>query len=165
MAKTKDSKHPDADAELEREIRLGRKFSLADAIGQAAGAGVMKGDSVVPRARQAELEIDAWLRTHLADGGGPFEVVLNRRVSASELMLESLDQPLNALATYCRRVLDSDCLLDELVRDVDVEWGRVMGERPHFEKAGAQSDPDDPYTVARVRSALFDLLEQLAASK
>ena len=93
------------------------------------------------------------------------EVVLRRRVIASEVMLESLDQPLGALAAYCRRVLDSDCLLEELVRDIDVEWGRVMAERPHFEKAGAPSDPDDPYTVARVRSSLSDLLEQMVASK
>ena len=165
MADTKDSGRPEADAELEREIRQGRKFSLADAIGRAGGPGVMKGESVVPRLRQAELEIDAWLRSHLGDGGGPFEVVLHRRVIASELILESLDQPLGALAAYCRRVLDSDCLLEELVRDVDVEWGRVMDERPHFEKAGATSDPDDPYTVACVRSALSDLLEQMVASR
>jgi hypothetical protein len=165
MVDAKDSQCPEADAELEREIRQGRKFSLADGIGRAAGPGVMKGESVVPRLRQAELEIDAWLRSHLGDGGGPFEVVLRRRVIANEVMLESLDQPLSALAAYCRRVLDSDCLLEELVRDIDVEWGRVMGERPHFEKAGAPSDPDDPYTVARVRSALSDLLEQMVGSK
>jgi hypothetical protein len=161
----KNSQSPEADAELEREVRLGRKFSLADAIGRAGGAGVMKGESAVPRLRQAELEIDAWLRSHLADGGGPFEVVLCRRVSASDLMLEALDQPLSALAAYCRRALDSDCLLEELVREVDVEWGRVMVERPRFEKAGAPSDPDDPYTVASVRRGLSDLLELLAASK
>jgi hypothetical protein len=165
MVDEKDSQRREADAELEREIRMGRKFSLADAIGRAGGAGVMKGESVVPRLRQAELEIDAWLRSHLGDGGGPFEVVLHRCVTASELMLESLDQPLSAVAAYCRRLLESDCLLEELVRDVDVEWGRAMGERPHFEKAGAPSDPNDPYTVARVRSALADLLQQLAASK
>ena len=165
MVDTKDSQRPEADAELEQEIRQGRKFSLADAIGRAGGSGVMKGESAVPRLRQAELEIDAWLSSHLADGGGPFEVVLHRRVIASELMLESLDRPLAVLAAYCRRVLDSECLLEELVRDIDVEWGRVMGERPHFETAGAPSHPDDPYTVARVRSALSDLLEQLVAGK
>ena len=161
MVDTKDSQRPDADAALEREIRQGRKFSLADAIGRAAGPGVMKGESAVPRLRQAELEIDAWLRSHLTDGGGPFEVVLHRRVITSKVMLQSLDRPLSALAAYCRRVLDSDCLLEELVRDIDVEWGRVMGERPHFETAGAPSHPDDPYTVARVRSALSDLLEHI----
>jgi hypothetical protein len=55
--------------------------------------------------------------------------------------------------------------LEELVHDHDVDGGRVMGERPHFEKAGTPSDPDDPYTVARVRSALSDLLEQMVGSK
>ena len=165
MVDAKDSQCPEADAELEREIRQGRKFSLADAIGRAAGPGVMKGESVVPRLRQAELEIDIWLRSHLGDGGGPFEVVLRRRVIASEVMLESLDQPLGALAAYCRRVLDSDCLLEELVRDIDVEWGRVMGERPHFEKEGSPPHPDDCYTVESVRSALSAFVEQLVADE
>jgi hypothetical protein len=69
------------------------------------------------------------------------------------------------LAAYCRRALDCDCLLEELVRDIDVEWGRVMGERPHLEKAGGSPDRDDPYTVARVRRALSDLLEQMVTSR
>ena len=36
---------PDADAELEREIRNERKFSLSEAIGRLAGPGALKGVS------------------------------------------------------------------------------------------------------------------------
>ena len=75
----------------------------------------------------------------------------------------SLASPLAFLAAYCRRVLDSDYLLRELVRDADVEWGRLMGERPYFEKEGAPRHPDDPYTVESVRNALSGVLEQLAS--
>ena len=51
--------------------------------------------------------------------------------------------------------------LDELVREVDVEWGRMMGERPHFEREGSAPHPDDPYTVGTVRNALDEALREL----
>ena len=88
--------------------------------------------------------------------------MLHRDVKGSELLLNDFDQPLVVLAGYCQRVLESDYLLEELVRDADIEWGRVMGERPYFEKEGSPHHPDDPYTVESVRIALSGLLEQLA---
>jgi hypothetical protein len=162
MSNNEDTPRSEADAELEREIREGRKFTLADAIGRLAGPGAMKGESPVTRMQQAEIEIGAWLRSHLADAGGALPVVLHRHVKGSELLLNDFDRPLVVLAGFCRRVLDSDYLLGELVRDADIEWGRVMGERPHFEKEGAPRHPDDLYTVESVRNALSGLLKQLA---
>jgi len=165
MGDRRDEERSESNADIEREIRQGRKFSLGDAIARAAGPGVMKGESPVSRVQQAEAEIDTWLRTHLSDGGGPLEIVLHRSIATSELMLENLEQPLVVLAAYCRRVLESDRLLEEFVRDVDVEWGRRMEERPHFEKEGTPPHVDDPYTIEFVRSALSRVLERLAASK
>ena len=165
MSDHEDTQRSEADAELEREIRKGRKFTLEEAIGRLAGPGAMKGESPVARMQQAEIEIASWLRSHLADAGGALRVVLHRHVKGSDLLLNDFDQPLVVLAGYCQRVLDSDYLLEELVRDADVEWGRVMGERPYFEKEGSPRHPDDPYTVESVRSALSGLLEQLAAGE
>jgi hypothetical protein len=91
--------------------------------------------------------------------------VLHRQVNASELLLNNFDQPELVLAGYCQRVLDSDYLLEELARDADIEWGRVMGERPYFEKEGAPHHPHDPYTVESVRNALSGLLRQLASGQ
>ena len=91
--------------------------------------------------------------------------MLHRHVKGSELLLNNFDQPLVVLAGYCQRVLDSDYLLQELVRDADVAWGRAMGERPYLQKEGSPGHPDDPYTVASVRSALCGLLKQLAAGE
>jgi hypothetical protein len=155
----------EADAELEREVRKDRKFTLEEAIGRLAGPGAMKGESPVARMQQAEAEIASWLRRHLADAGGALRFVLHRNVKASELLLNNFDQPLVVLAGYCRRVLDSEYLLEELVRDADVEWGRVMGERPYFVRPGSPSHPDDPYTVESVRNALSGLLEKLASDE
>jgi hypothetical protein len=165
MSDHQDQQRPESDAELEREIRNGREFTLAEAIGRLAGPGVMKGASPVARLQQAGVEIESWLRRRLADASGALQVVLLRRVKGSELLLNNYDQPLVVLAGYCQRVLGSDYDLKELVREADVEWGSVFGERPYFEKEGAPPHPEDSYTVESVRSALSGLIQQLAAGE
>jgi hypothetical protein len=165
MGDANDKQGSEADAELEREIRKGRKFTLAEAIGRLAGPGAMKGASPVPRQQQAAVEIENWLRRHMPVGDGELQVVLLRRIEGSDLLLHNFEQPLVVLAAYCRRVLDSDSLLKELAREADVEWGRVQGERPYFEEEGSPPHPDDPYTFESVRKTLAGLIEQLAASE
>jgi hypothetical protein len=162
MSDDKKKQRSDADAELEREIRKGRKFTLAEAVGRLAGPGAMKGESPVARMQQAGVEIETWLRHHLADPEGALQVVLLRYVKESELLLNNFDQPLVVLASLCQRILGSDYLLKEFVRDADIEWGRVFGERPYFEKEGSPPHPDDPYTIDSVRNTLSGLLKQLA---
>ena len=162
MVDHQQTQRPEADTELEREILEGRKFTLEEAIARMAGPGAMKGESPVTRMQQAETEIGTWLRCHLIDSGGSLEVVLHRRVKGSELLLNNFDKPLVVLASYCQQVLGSDYLLREVVRDADIEWGRMMGERPYFEREGSPCNPEDPYTVDSVRSALNELLTQLA---
>jgi hypothetical protein len=161
MSDNTNTQRSEADAELEREIRDGRKFTLEEAVARMVGPGGMKGESPVARMRQAEIEIGAWLRSHLSDSGGALEVVLHRNVKGSEFLLSNFDEPLVVLECYCQKVLNSDYLLTELVRDVDVEWGRVMGERPYLEKEGSPRHPDDPYTAESVRNTLRGILEQL----
>ena len=102
MSNNQDTQRSEADAELEREILKGRKFTLAEAIGRLAGPGAMKGESPVTRLQQAEIEIESWLRSHLADTGGALQVVLHRHVKGSELLLNNFDQPLVVLASYCQ---------------------------------------------------------------
>jgi hypothetical protein len=160
----KDKLRSQSDAELEREILENRKFTLEEAVARMVGPGAMKGESPVARRRQAEIEIGSWLRSHLADPAGALTVALHRRVTGSELMLNNFEQPLAVLVSYCQQLLSSDYHLQELVREADVEWGRVMGERPYFEKQGAPRDPDDPYTVESVREALSEILKQLPTS-
>jgi hypothetical protein len=164
MSDNQKAQRAEADSALEREIREGRKFTLEEAIARLIGPGGMKGESPVPRMEQASSEIQTWLRCNLTDSGGALAIVLHRHVKGSELLLANFDQPLIVLASYCRQVLDSNYLLAELVRDTDVEWGRVMGERPYFETAGTPCNADDPYTVESVRCKLTSILDQLAMS-
>lgn len=152
------------DDELEREIRQGRKFNLAEAIGRLAGPGAMKGVSPVPRMQQAAVEIGNWLRSHMSPGSGELQVVLLRWIEGSELLLANFEQPLVVLAAFCQQVLDSEYRLHELVREADVEWGRVLGERPLFEKQGSPPDPNDPYTIESVRKTLSGIIGQLGSA-
>jgi hypothetical protein len=155
----------EADAELEREIRAGRKFSVSEAIGRLAGPGMMKGVSPVTRRGQAVAAIQEYLGRHLGDARGVLSDVLLRQVSESALFLHDFDHPLAVLAGCVRRVLDSEYELKDLVREADVEWGRVFGERPRFERDGCLPAPDDPYTLESVRAALTQLVGGLAAGE
>src|SRR6516164_10930725 len=100
MSDDKDTPRSEADAELEREIRKGRKFSLDEAIGRMAGPGAMKGVSPVTRMQQATAEIENWLTQHLSACNEELQVVLLHRVRASELLLHHFEQPLAVLASF-----------------------------------------------------------------
>ena len=154
----KDSKRQE---EIEREIRLSRKFSAKEAMAKMAGPGAMKGASPVSPVRQAEVEVGTWLKTHVDDTPGALQLVLHRHVKGSAMLLDNLDRPLIALRNLCEEVLDSDYRLKELVREADVEWARAIDERPHFEREGMPPHPDDPYTIESVRHALGAIVRQL----
>jgi hypothetical protein len=153
------------DKDLERQIREGRKFTLAEAIGRLAGPGAMKGVSPATGLQQAQAVIESALERHISSPAGALSTVLLRNASESDVLLNNFDQPLVALAAYAQRVLDSDYLVQELARACDCEWGRVYGERPHFEKPGCAPHEDDPYTLESVRASLSQLIEKLAADE
>lgn len=162
MKEDRDKQRSEADADLERELRQARKFSPEEALARMAGPGAMKGASPVSRLQQAETEIGTWLTRNVPDVPGALQVVLQRHLRGSELLLGNLDQPLIALAAYCQDVLASDYRLKDLVRESDVEWGHRMDERPHFHREGCPEHPSDPYTIASVGEALAQILRQLA---
>ncbi len=162
MSEKKRPSGSDSAADIEREVRRGREFSLSDAIGRLGGSGMLKGASPVPPIEQTEAAIANYLRAHLADPGGVLAQVMVRNVRASEILIENFDQPAVVLAGYVNQVLNSETILKDLVREADVEWGRTLGDRPHFEREGRPPDPNDPYTLASVRNALMQLLQDAA---
>jgi hypothetical protein len=157
-----DKQRSESDAKLEREIRQGRKFTAQEALGRMIGPGAMKGGSAIPRGQEAETAIGTWLRSNLTDSTGALQALLHRRLRESALLLNNPDQPLVALAEYCKQVLASDYRLEELVREADIEWGRRMDERPHFNREGSPPHPDDPYTNDSVRAALGEVLTKIS---
>ena len=160
MSETKQPPGSASPADIEREIRRGRKFSVSDAIGRLGGGGMLKGASPVPPMQQTEAAIANYLGSHLDDPGGVLAQVMLRYVKASEILIENFDQPAVVLARYVNQVLNSETMLKDLVREADVEQARMLGERPQFEREGRPPDPDDPYTVASVRTALTRLLQK-----
>jgi hypothetical protein len=165
MSDHQNKQRSESDAELEREIRQERKFTLAEAIGRMAGPGAMKGESPVTHLQQTVAEIQEYLDRHLVDAAGVLSGVLLRQVRESELLLKSIEQPLVALGGYVQHVLGCEYALKELVREADVEWGRVFDERPYFEGDSGPPDPADPYTLESVRAALIQLMAELTARK
>src|SRR5262249_10049632 len=161
MGETRGTTPSGDDSELEREIRAGRKFSLSEAIGRMAGGGLMKGASPIGRHRQAELAIEDYLRRHLTDAGGVLGRVLLRHVAVSDPLCGDHDDPRVALTDCVRQVLGSQPLLEDVVREADVEWGHVFQERPHFQRPGEEPQPDDPYTIESVSTILCEVLEKL----
>jgi hypothetical protein len=67
MSDDRNKQRSEADAELEREIRQGRKFTAKDAIARMLGPGAMKGGSAVSKVQEAETGIGTWLRSNLTD--------------------------------------------------------------------------------------------------
>lgn len=102
------------------------------------------------------------MKQHCHSPAGALAAVLLCDVVESDLLLSNLSQPLVVLASYVQRILDSELLLAELVRQADVEWGRTYGERPHFQKEGSPPDQEDPYTLASTRATLTRLIDALA---
>jgi len=163
MSDKKETDSADKGAEIEREARMHRKFSLNDAIGQLAGGGEFtKGGTPVTRKRQAELELDEYLRRHLVDSGGVLRTVLSRHLGES-LLNRDYNQPIASLVEYIRKMLASAPLLEDFVREADAEWGRVHDERPYFQVPDRPPHRDDPYTVDSVRLALCQLCERPAS--
>ena len=158
---TDDDEQRRANAEIEREIRLGRKLGPQDLLAQMAGPGALKGASPISPVLQAETEVGTWLGSNLADVDGALRVVLHRHLKGSALLLDNLERPLVALTAYLQQLLATEHLLREIVSEADVEWGRAMDERPHFEREGAPPHPDDPYTVEGVRLALREALGRM----
>jgi hypothetical protein len=101
----------------------------------------------------------------LVDAAGVLSRVLHRQVRESDLLLKSFEQPLVALVGYVQHVLGCEYALKELVREADVEWGRVFDERPYFDGDGCPLAPDDTYTLESVRAALIRLTAELTARK
>jgi hypothetical protein len=151
-----DGKNAD-DRAVEREIRRGRTFDLAAAIGRA-GAGNLKGASPIPATRQALLTIEALLAARLQDPEGSLTRTLLVRLESDPPLLDRhRDHPEAALAAVLDRILAVATELEDLVRETDARWGRDYDERPRFEGGSRPAAADDPYTVEGVREVLSRL--------
>lgn len=148
---------PSSDQSLQREIRAGRKFSIAEVIGREGG-DFLKGVSPVPPLVQARLTLQAFIDQHLQDSAGALQPSLQAWVKAEDAVIcRHLDNPLVALLQILEHILSCPDQLHELVRRADVCWGQMYDERPHFQQPGQLPHPEDEYTHESVRSQLRSL--------
>ncbi len=158
--------HQLEEEEIRRDIMLaGREFTLADVIGQEGGS-FMKGESPVPKLVQVKTEINTLISQNLQDVSGILQAVLYRWVDEDTARISKhLDSPLQALLGLLKSILDNPPILYELVRQVDMLWGKINNERPYFQRPGQQPHPDDEYTHESVYQQLFELTRCLNYSK
>ncbi len=152
----------DREREIQQELRLARRFTLADAIGQQAG-NFMKGESPVPRMVQVRTEIVTLLRDYVSDSSGALQTVLQNWIAADESRISRhLNHPASAILEALQAILQSPDTLYELVRQADVKWGEMYDERPYFQRPGQTAHPEDEYTHDSVRQSLEDCLHHLS---
>ncbi|GGA00037.1 hypothetical protein [Okeania sp. KiyG1] len=143
--------------DIRRELLRGREFTLADVIGQEGG-GFMKGESPVPKLVQVKAEINTLISQNLRDVSGVLEAVLYRWVDEDTARISKhLDSPLQALLGLLKSILENPPILHELVRQVDMLWGKINNERPYFQRPGEPAHPDDEYTHESVYQQLVEL--------
>ncbi|MGB3291795.1 MAG: hypothetical protein WBB01_02255 [Phormidesmis sp.] len=156
------SKKADSDAlaDLQREIRAERQFSLAEAIGREGGS-FMKGESTVPRPLRAATEVSQFITTHLADPTGPVSTTLYDWASSDIRLSRQLDTPLVALAQVIESILAEPTTLSEFARQVAIAHSHITGDRPYFQKPDAPPHPQASYTHASIAADLAALLDQV----
>ncbi|MGN7614483.1 hypothetical protein ACQZV8_20635, partial [Magnetococcales bacterium HHB-1] len=99
---------------------------------------------------------------NVRDASGALKSILKRRIKANGPTIDQhLDNPLNALIEIIQPILDKTAMLHEFVRQVDVRWGEIYQERPHFQQPGQTPHPDDEYTHSSVTRDLNDLLSRI----
>jgi hypothetical protein len=142
--------------QIQREILLERKFTLADAIGREGG-GFVKGHNPVPALDQAMAEINVYIQENLYDPSGMLKYVLQKTVKDDKINVsENIDRPIEYLYGLINSYLGNPHLLYELKREVDFMWGRTYKEKPYFQKPGEPGHPDDEYSHEIVFEKLFE---------
>ncbi|MEL6909257.1 MAG: hypothetical protein AAFY63_08965 [Cyanobacteria bacterium J06643_13] len=148
---------------LQQDIVEGRPYSLAEAIGREGGT-FLKGESTVPKLVQVITQINTFIDRNLKDPPAALQAILHQWVKGDPRVSQYKETPLVALAEILQTILDNPNLLYELVRQVDIKWGQMYGERPHFQQPGEPPHPDDEYTHESVRQNILDLQTDLQVS-
>ncbi len=156
-----DQPEPEQAEEIQPDLLRSRKLTLADLI-QREGGSFMKGESPVPFLVQIKTEINTFISRNLPDVPGALQAVLYRWVDEDIARISrNLDSPLKALLGLLESIVDNPTILYELVRQVDMKWGEMNDERPHFQRPGQLPHPDDEYTHESVDQQLRQLMSCL----
>lgn len=141
---------------LLQDILDSRPFSIAEAIGREGGT-FLKGESTVPKLVRVVTAINTFVDRNLRDPSAALQAILHQWIKVDPRVSQYKETPLIALEEILQSILDNPDLLYELVRQVDIKWGQMYGERPYFQQPGQPPHPDDEYTHESVRRDLHNL--------
>ncbi|MEL6779396.1 MAG: hypothetical protein AAFO06_19300 [Cyanobacteria bacterium J06597_16] len=148
--------------DLEREIRLGRKFSMAEALGREGGS-FMKGESTIPRPLRAKHTINQFITQHLRDPSSALSTTLQTWTNNDIRVSKQLDTPLIALAQILESLLGEAVTFSEFSRQVAIAQSHITGDRPYFQAPGSEPHPNADYTHHTIQTELLELLATLEA--
>ncbi len=145
-----------------------RQFELADAIARE-GKTFLKGDDAIPRPLRAMAQINQVITKGLHDPGSALKTALQNWVRDDLRVSRHLDQPLVALSLILADLTSSSPAsrlsptFYEFARQVNMMWGQLTGDPPHFQKPGQPPHPEAEYSHTRIHSALEQLQHYLVA--
>lgn len=145
---------------LRQDVLDSRPFSIAEAIGREGGT-FLKGESTVPKLVQVITAINTFIDRNLIDPDAALQAILHQWVKGDPRVSKYKETPLVALEEILSSLIDNPNLLYELVRQVDIKWGQMYGERPYFQQPGQPPHPNDVYTHESVRQDLLDIQTKL----
>ena len=150
---------------IEREARHSRTFSVGDRIGKE-GCGMFNGISPIPKLQQVQSELSRFVSDHLRDNSGALRAALIRQINTDDTLLaRNFDTPFEALLQIIDRLLENEGRYHDFVQHVDMEWGRMMLEKPYFQEPGEAPHEDDEYTHESVREDLLALRAQIPGER
>ena len=141
---------------LLQDILDSRPFSIAEAIGREGGT-FLKGESTVPKLVRVVTAINTFVDRNLRDPSAALQAILHQWIKTDPRVSQYKETPLIALEEILQSILNNPDLLYELVRQVDIKWGQMYGERPYFQQPGQPPHPNDEYTHESVRKDLQNL--------
>ncbi len=147
------------DNEIERDIRNSQKFSFKNALARSGG-GMLDGASPTPQLAQAKALLSSYIEKEVADGTGALIRTLIEWVNGDLAVVRNSSEPLVGLKEIVSGILSDDSRLHEFVRQVDVTYGKLMHERPHFQQPGEPPHADDVYTHESVRLSLQKFFDE-----
>lgn len=139
----------------------GRQFELADAIARE-GRTFLKGDDAIPRPMRAMAQVNQVITHGLHDPGSALKTALQAWVKHDLRISQHLDQPLVALEMILTDLTTRPQTFYEFARQVNVTWGQLTGDPPHFQRPGQPPHPDAEYSHDWIRAALEHLQTQVA---
>lgn len=153
----------DATSEIEKEIRSGRKFSIAEAIGREGG-GFMKGESAIPRPLKAANEVKQFITTYSGKSTGVLADELYAWTIADIRFGAQLDTPLVAIALTVNSLLKESAMFYEFARQVAIAQAKLTGDRPYFQQPGRLPHPESDYPHHAIRQYLLDISTALCSA-